>query len=163
VAGVALGIFIGEYAADRLHDGGAREVFAGDHLQALGLAVLLGGDRRPDVGILELHEVGDRRLGVRCDAHENPPDPAGRGRTTLSDGHPATPVNESRIRASRIRTALLEHPSRSGEDFDDRHMPGNLRQSSVTRHERAPEGFRECDIAGVVGGAIRPQFPHAAE
>ena len=130
----------------------------------MGLHVhVLGADRRPDVGILELNEVGDRRLRVRCDAHGNPPDPAGRGGTTLNYGPPAIPVNESRFRASRIRTALLERPSRSGEDFDYRHVPGNLRQSSVTRHERATEGFRECDIAGVVGGAICPQFPHAAE
>ena len=57
-AGIALGILVGEYAAHRLHHRRAREVLAGDHLEAFLLPHLLGGDGRPDLGILEFHEVG---------------------------------------------------------------------------------------------------------
>ena len=58
VAGVALGVFVGEHAADRLHDSGAREVLAGDHLQPFLLPGLFRSDRRPDLGIILCDEVG---------------------------------------------------------------------------------------------------------
>ena len=57
VAGIALGVFVREHAADRLHDGGAGEVFAGDHLQPLGLARLLGLNGGPDVRVFLFDEV----------------------------------------------------------------------------------------------------------
>ena len=58
VAGVALGVFVGEHAADRLHDGGAGEVLAGDHLQPFLLPGLFRGDCRPDLGIILFDEIG---------------------------------------------------------------------------------------------------------
>ena len=58
VAGVALGVFVGEDAADRLHDGGAGEVLAGDHLQPFLLPGLFRGHCRPDLGIILLDEIG---------------------------------------------------------------------------------------------------------
>ena len=71
VAGVALGVFVGEHAADGLHDGRAREVFARDHLQAFGLPGLLRGNRRPDIRVFELYEIG---RALRCNAHGDPPE-----------------------------------------------------------------------------------------
>ena len=62
VAGIALGIFVREHAPDRLHDGGAREVLAGDHLQPLVLARLLGLHGGPDIRVFLFDEV-----------HEGPP------------------------------------------------------------------------------------------
>ena len=62
-AGIALGVFIRQHAADRLHDGGAGVVFAGDHLQAVLLAIDFIVDRRPNLGILGFHEI-DRRHGL---------------------------------------------------------------------------------------------------
>ena len=50
-AGIAFGVFVRQHAADGLHDGRAGVVFAGDHLQAVLLAVHLGGDGGPDFGI----------------------------------------------------------------------------------------------------------------
>ena len=47
-ARIALGVFIGQHAADGLHDGGAGVVFAGDHLQAVVLALDLAGDGGPN-------------------------------------------------------------------------------------------------------------------
>ena len=38
LARVALGVLVGEHRADRLHDGGRREVLTGDQLDAGGLA-----------------------------------------------------------------------------------------------------------------------------
>ncbi len=43
-AGIALGIFVRQHAADGLHDGRAGVVLAGDHLQAVLLAIDFGGD-----------------------------------------------------------------------------------------------------------------------
>ena len=57
VAGIALGVFVREHAADRLHDGGACEVLAGDHLQPLVLARLLGLHGGPDVRVFLFDEV----------------------------------------------------------------------------------------------------------
>ncbi len=51
-AGVAFGVFIGQHAAHALHDGGAGVVFAGDHFQALALALDFAGDGRPDFGVV---------------------------------------------------------------------------------------------------------------
>ena len=60
VTGIALGVFVCEHAADRLHDGRAGEVFAGDHLQPLGLAGLLGLHGGPDVRVFLFDEVHGR-------------------------------------------------------------------------------------------------------
>ena len=57
VAGIALGVFVREHAPDRLHDGGAGEVFTGDHLQPLVLARLLGLHGGPDVRVFLFDEV----------------------------------------------------------------------------------------------------------
>ena len=59
-AGIALGIFIGQHAADRLHDGRAGVVFAGDHLQAVLLAIDFFVDRGPNLGVLGFHEIHGR-------------------------------------------------------------------------------------------------------
>ena len=56
-AGIAFGIFVGQHAADRLHDGRAGVVFAGDHLQAVFLALDFGGDGGPDFGIFFFDEI----------------------------------------------------------------------------------------------------------
>ncbi len=50
--GIAFGVFIGEHAAGGLHHGRAGVVFAGDHFQAVGLALDFVGDGGPDVGIV---------------------------------------------------------------------------------------------------------------
>ena len=47
-AGIPLGIFVRQHAADRLHDGGAGVVFAGDHLQAVFLALDFSGNGGPN-------------------------------------------------------------------------------------------------------------------
>ena len=52
LAGVALGILIGQHAAHALHDGGAGVVLAGDHFQAVALALDLAGDGRPDFRVV---------------------------------------------------------------------------------------------------------------
>ena len=51
-AGIALGVFVGQHAADGLHHGGAGVVFAGDHFQAVGLPLDFAGDGGPDFGIV---------------------------------------------------------------------------------------------------------------
>ena len=56
-AGIALGIFVGQHAADGLHDGGAGVVFAGDHLQPVLLALDFGGNGGPDLGIFFGDEI----------------------------------------------------------------------------------------------------------
>ena len=43
-AGIALGVLVGQHAAGGLHHGGAGVVLAGDHLQAVLLALHLVGD-----------------------------------------------------------------------------------------------------------------------
>ena len=47
-AGIALGVFVRQHAADRLHHGGAGVVLAGDHFQAVGLALDLAGHGGPN-------------------------------------------------------------------------------------------------------------------
>ncbi len=60
-AGIAFGIFVREHAADGLHDGGADVVFAGDHFQAVLLAVGFSVDGGPNGGIVFFDEVhGDK-------------------------------------------------------------------------------------------------------
>ena len=50
-AGIAFGVFVGEHRSLRLHHGGRGEVFRGDELDVVALAVLLGGDGVVDRGI----------------------------------------------------------------------------------------------------------------
>ena len=50
-AGIALGIFVGQHAADGLHDRRAGVVFAGDHFQAVGLPLDFAGNGGPNVGV----------------------------------------------------------------------------------------------------------------
>ena len=59
-ARIALGIFVRQHAADRLHDGRAGVVFAGDHLQAVLLAIDFFVDRGPNLGVLRFHEIHGR-------------------------------------------------------------------------------------------------------
>ena len=49
--GVALGIFVSEQRALRLHHSGRREVFRGDQLDVVPLAMLLADDGRVELGI----------------------------------------------------------------------------------------------------------------
>ena len=60
-AGIALGILVRQHAAGRLHHGGAGVVLAGDHFQAVVLALDFVGDRAPHVGIVFLDEVRHSR------------------------------------------------------------------------------------------------------
>ena len=48
-AGIAFGILVGQHAAHRLHDGRAGVVFAGDHFQAVLLAIDFVVDCRPNL------------------------------------------------------------------------------------------------------------------
>ena len=57
LAGIALGVLVRQHAADGLHHGRAGVVLAGDHFQAVGLALDFVGDRGPDVGIVFFDEV----------------------------------------------------------------------------------------------------------
>ena len=68
-AGIAFGILVGEHAAHGLHDGGAGVVFAGDHLQAVGLAHHFAGDGRPDFRVVLFDRVhgGFSELGESMD------------------------------------------------------------------------------------------------
>ena len=50
-AGVAFGVFVGEHAALRLHDGGVGEIFRSDELDVALLPGKLGGEGRVDGGI----------------------------------------------------------------------------------------------------------------
>ena len=56
-AGVAFGVFIGQHAAHALHDGGAGVVLAGDHFQAVALALDFAGDGCPDVRVVLFDRV----------------------------------------------------------------------------------------------------------
>src|SRR5437764_1431040 len=56
-AGIALGILVGQHAADGLHHGEAGVVLTGDHLQAVLLAMLFGQDGGVNVGVLLLQIV----------------------------------------------------------------------------------------------------------
>ena len=67
-AGIALGVFVGEHAADCLHHSRAGEVFAGDQFQPLRLPLLLGGDSRPDLGIFVLENVHGETPGAETAA-----------------------------------------------------------------------------------------------
>ena len=69
-AGIALGILVGQHAADRLHHRGAGVVFAGDHLQPVLLAMLFGRDGGVNVGVLLLENV--HRVLRRRRAEQNP-------------------------------------------------------------------------------------------
>ena len=51
-AGIALGIFIGQHAAHGLHDRGAGVVFAGNHFQAVALALDFAGNGCPNLRVL---------------------------------------------------------------------------------------------------------------
>ena len=51
-AGIALGVLVGQHAADRLHDGRAGVVFAGDHFQAVVLPLNFAGNGGPDFRVL---------------------------------------------------------------------------------------------------------------
>ena len=65
-AGIALGVFVGQHAADGLHDGRAGVVFAGDHFQAVLLALDFGAHGGPDFGVFFGDEVhgGSSGLGI---------------------------------------------------------------------------------------------------
>lgn len=54
---ITFGVFVGQNAADRLHNCGRRIVFAGDHLQAVVLASKFSVDSGPDGGILGLNKI----------------------------------------------------------------------------------------------------------
>jgi len=57
LAGIPFGVLVRQHAADRLHHGGAGVVFAGDHLQAVLLAMHFALDGGPDFRILRGKEV----------------------------------------------------------------------------------------------------------
>ena len=57
-ARIALGIFVRQHAAGGLHHGRARVVLAGDHLQAVGLALDLRGDGSPNFRIVLFDVIG---------------------------------------------------------------------------------------------------------
>ena len=63
-ARIPLGVLVREHAAGGLHHGRARVVLAGDHLQAVGLALDFVGDGGPDFGIVFFDEV--RHVAWRC-------------------------------------------------------------------------------------------------
>ena len=56
-ARIPFGVLIREHAAGGLHHGRAGVVLAGDHLQAVRLALDLVGDRGPDFGIVLFNEI----------------------------------------------------------------------------------------------------------
>ncbi len=56
-AGIPFGVFIRKHAADGLHHRRARIVFAGDHFEAIFLALDLGGDGRPDGGVFFFNKI----------------------------------------------------------------------------------------------------------
>ena len=60
MARIALGVFIGQHAADGLHHGRAGVVFRGDHLQAAPLPVDLAGDGGPKFRVLSFDAVHGR-------------------------------------------------------------------------------------------------------
>ena len=66
-AGVAFGVFIGQHAAHALHDGGAGVVFAGDHFQAVALALDFAGDGCPDVRVVLFDRVHAGPFGWKID------------------------------------------------------------------------------------------------
>ena len=69
--GIALGIFVGQHAADGLHDGGAGVVFAGDHFQPVLLAVDFAGNGGPNFRVF----FGDEVHG-RCRSRKKDVNPA---------------------------------------------------------------------------------------
>ena len=56
-AGIAFGVLIGQHAAHALHDGGTGVVLAGDHFQAVALALDFAGDSRPDFRVVLFDRV----------------------------------------------------------------------------------------------------------
>ncbi len=56
-ARIALGVLVREHAPHRLHDGRAREVLTGDHLEAFLLTHLFGGHGRPNLGIILFEKI----------------------------------------------------------------------------------------------------------
>ena len=61
VGRIALGVFVRQHAADRLHDGRAGVVLRGDHFQAVALPVDFAGDGGPNFRVLSFDVVH-----VRC-------------------------------------------------------------------------------------------------
>ena len=59
-AGITFGIFIRKHAAHGLHNGGRGVVFAGDHFQAVPLAIHFAGDGGPKFGVLAFEIVHGR-------------------------------------------------------------------------------------------------------
>jgi hypothetical protein len=55
---IAFGLFIGEHATRCLHYRRARVVFAGDHLEAVFLALDLVGNCPPNLRVVLLNEIG---------------------------------------------------------------------------------------------------------
>ena len=73
---VAFGVFVGQHGAHGLQHGGTGVVFAGDHLQTVALTVDLRLDRRPNLGILLLHQIHDGHSHTRGFALARRPSPA---------------------------------------------------------------------------------------
>ena len=70
-AGIAFGVLVREHAAGRLHDRGAGVVLAGDHLQAVLLAMNLGLRSRPKprvFGFDEVHKLRHHGIMLQRDA-----------------------------------------------------------------------------------------------
>ena len=57
LARIAFGVLVRQHTAHRLHHGGAGVVFAGDHFQAIVLAVHFAADGSPNIRILRLEEI----------------------------------------------------------------------------------------------------------
>src|SRR5690606_27544780 len=94
LAGVPLGVLVGELAALGLHDPRAGVVLAGDQLDVVLLAAVLGGDRRGQFRIVAFDACVARehlRSRGRGDGHCSPrPGPRGPGRGTVRTGPDAT-------------------------------------------------------------------------
>src|SRR5690606_27722146 len=94
LAGVPLGVLVGELAALGLHDPRAGVVLAGDQLDVVLLAAVLGGDRRGQFRTVAFDACVARehlRSRGRGDGHCSPrPGPRGPGRGTVRTGPDAT-------------------------------------------------------------------------
>lgn len=123
VAGIALGVFVCEHTADRLHDGWAGEVFAGDHLQPLGLARLLGLNGGPDVRVFLFDEVHGGLLEA--------------GRIDGGAGFEAKRRQGSKPRR-RAETMIVEGACAGVNEMPDSH--GNARGECPGNFSRKPTG-----------------------
>ena len=107
-AGIAFGVLVRQHGALRLADGAGGEILAGDQLDVLGLAALLGGDRGGDCGV-DLSQSTAFGLGS---VH-------GVGGGFRVGGFPGIPAGRGDLRPSAGRSGVEQRQEAGQRAFED--------------------------------------------